>query len=881
MDLLFGGKDLNSMDWIPPEFQAAVKEPLEVLGCHKRSKVWEIRDSFRRICIENLQGSIFLPGSLCSTENIVNFKEALVAFRILMKDCSPPVDELTGYILSDLTLEHIGKFIEKSPLMNSKPGHMLMVLRPIPTIDLDYLSTSRACRMLHILHTGHGVGVSVPGSNADFLPFMEYTFQVYYCTRKWKITKRFSDFMELQERLILEFTTLPETLKKNILYKFGLGLKNHRAAGLATFVNEMHSLMAQKGVFSPRLTQFLGIDVERIHFEEEGRISKVIDSPVTLPWGSVWHPVDEMWLTRWRRFVLGRGARCYFPPGKITNLRLFQPVEVETKTRSGMKVMRPKLEPRPNLKLGHDYRALNFNMCNYLMIVHGGGPWISRSNRDIYSDPAQSYLQSVIRLQGFIRMSNAISERVRLQYRSYNSLEGVRLVLFEKLTETHLKDTQQRIKKARLVRKKYQLEDAVNFTINIWQRKTAREDPSTFQAQLVQKKQEQEMFAQADGSLEKAVDSGGLIVEALKPIISLPSIEEHHVNFTVQCPMNLELYYNSSMNHVVVVDLRNHQRDFKPRHASSGIEPVKMPIIEIGSVLLKIDGFPAADHPVETLTHRLSKSTYPIKVTFQRPLNSVPVSQLHELEVFRSKEVKHQMLKRLLVSGCRMKYHKKKKTVDSALWITSTHLSWREVNWQRNDSVPDFLKRNRLHYAYQTIFEENNVTREILERCNGKSCNGVAHVFTHAFQEIGVQKNDDDVELFKAVTAWGLEEKKADYDSRRGCCLYDIEYIRHGKGSKAFPSSANEDFCFIIALERLDTKKNKHVKELLAFEIVPPDGDMPPDKVKRLRNTLIWGLKNIVDEARLSKFFVGKTGEVHRRNEPNRFLDRVISESGR
>ena len=42
--------------------------------------------------------------------------------------------------------------------------------------------------------------------------------------------------------------------------------------------------------------------------------------------GSVWHMVDEFWLKKWRKFVLGRAARRYEPPGPITNEHLLESV---------------------------------------------------------------------------------------------------------------------------------------------------------------------------------------------------------------------------------------------------------------------------------------------------------------------------------------------------------------------------------------------------------------------------------------------------------------------------------------------------------------------------------------------------------------------------
>lgn len=35
-----------------------------------------------------------------------------------------------------------------------------------------------------------------------------------------------------------------------------------------------------------------------------------------LPPMTAWHIIDESWLAKWRRFVMGRGPRRYLPPGQ-------------------------------------------------------------------------------------------------------------------------------------------------------------------------------------------------------------------------------------------------------------------------------------------------------------------------------------------------------------------------------------------------------------------------------------------------------------------------------------------------------------------------------------------------------------------------------------
>merc|ERR1719331_2547659 len=116
----------------------------------------------------------------------------------------------------------------------------------------------------------------------------------------------------------------------------------------------MHHSLAARGVYSPRLLSFLGVDLLRIHLEEEGRVAKILDS-VNLNIGSVWHPVDEVWLRKWRKFVMGRGARRYMPPGKITNLRLMEEVEITITKRSGAPLTYTSWQPRLGMVLGKDY----------------------------------------------------------------------------------------------------------------------------------------------------------------------------------------------------------------------------------------------------------------------------------------------------------------------------------------------------------------------------------------------------------------------------------------------------------------------------------------------------------------------------------------------
>jgi len=65
-------------------------------------------------------------------------------------------------------------------------------------------------------------------------------------------------------------------------------------------------------------------DGETDHDDRSSSVFWEILDTTTLGRGSVWHMVENEWLKKWRKFVLGRGARRYRPPGTINNFSLMQ-----------------------------------------------------------------------------------------------------------------------------------------------------------------------------------------------------------------------------------------------------------------------------------------------------------------------------------------------------------------------------------------------------------------------------------------------------------------------------------------------------------------------------------------------------------------------------
>jgi len=152
-----------------------------------------------------------------------------------------------------------------------------------------------------------GYETSYEGS---MMPFTVYKFSVFYCMRKYEVTKRYTDFLELHNALTQELLLLPSFPEKSMSHKMLVASPMERGTQLANYVQRVHSSLASKTLFSPRLMEFLEIDFRRVHSEEEGQLLLALDSP-NLPPNSVWHMVEEGWLKKWRKFMMGRGPRRF------------------------------------------------------------------------------------------------------------------------------------------------------------------------------------------------------------------------------------------------------------------------------------------------------------------------------------------------------------------------------------------------------------------------------------------------------------------------------------------------------------------------------------------------------------------------------------------
>jgi hypothetical protein len=324
-----------------------------------------------------------------------------------------------------------------------RPTDMLQILRPVHCSGVPTNSRVRAGAMLHVIyddyvlcqdpgdalpHQQRDRGVpsySCPSHDAvggflfEFDAPRRYVCKVSYCGRQHFVRRRFSEFKLLHDKLQKELLVVPGFPAKDVSYKLGLGDYSARGKALCRYACRVHASLGARGMFSPRLLAFLEIDAARVHIEEDGRVSKMLDSTSQVS-GSVWHMVDEFWLKRWRKFVLGRAARRYEPPGPITNEHLLESVArtryllTESLTVEERKKRQKELDERattvpPPIRrearlefdqrsaavekyqtpldedskeeptelepatIGKHYRAINYDLWTYWRMVHGGG----------------------------------------------------------------------------------------------------------------------------------------------------------------------------------------------------------------------------------------------------------------------------------------------------------------------------------------------------------------------------------------------------------------------------------------------------------------------------------------------------------------------------
>ncbi|KAJ1452346.1 hypothetical protein M885DRAFT_527216 [Pelagophyceae sp. CCMP2097] len=806
--------------------------PAKMLGVGLNAKPWEVRDAVRDNALR-LLGERFFNGR---DKPVLPWKYTALAYLLVSKS-----------LKRVKKAQDLKKLIEEQDLLRGSALDMLHILRPCYCEGVTTHAFVRACAWLTVVYEDY----ELKTEGDLLLPYQVYKLRVVYCAREHVVHKRYSDFKALNAALEAELTMVPGFPQGDALFKVGLGDYHDRGNSLANYANRVHASLGARGVFSPRLLRFLEIDAARVHVEEDGRVSKMLDSTAAGA-GSAWHMVDELWLKKWRKFVLGRGARRYEPPGPLTNERLLVsreatllhaqatmtdddkqklldratsvPAALKRQSKATFDV-RERLagfvfaaqaaekngpltlhfdgalpeenfsdESREAATIGVHYRAITYNLWIYWKLCHGGGPCISRKTKDMLSPSAcGAGMEARSRLQRFGRGCVAKNQKLALYWRALSrTAPGVREVLVNFAERGARESAERAIRSARNVRTSSRLFTAARYTQRSWRSKKSY----AFNDEHVRvMKHAQEIFAAAEGDVESG-GSGAFVVEEGERIISLGKSEQYEVRFSERDGPTLPvvLKQHSCSELTFIAGIREGFVENAERRANKQLCR--------DSVLLVVQGY-----PVSSLTHaeamkRVMSSKWPLVLRFERPLLETDVKSWAQVcRLYRDASVamplKLQLMKRLLARGVDVVKHGRHGAPHaSTLYINETFVFWEQRNARKMAS-----------------------------------------------------DNPESLSL--------------KYDLSRGCSLYDLKYVRIGKLTpplKRAGARLDEDKCFSLFSQG----------RTLDFHVDSVDGDA--SLAKEGRTTLAWAFDSIVREARGTQIYVDKSGAPIRRKEPKKRL---------
>ena len=463
--------------------------------------------------------------------------------------------------------------------------------------------------------------------------------------------------------------------------------------------------------------------------------------------------------------------------------------------------------------IGKHYRAINYNLWIYWKMVHGGGPCITRKNKDILSLPAcGTGMEAVSRLQRFARVVNAKQEKIAKYWKHLSrTAPGVREVLAD-FEEQRIKDRVDRvIKAAKNERTSDRLHTATRYTQRMWRSKKAY----AFNDDNVRvMKHAQEIFALADGEVEHASAGAPFVVEEGENIISMGTTEQYEIKFSESdgpaLPIGLKKHACSELTFIHTVDAKNL------------IMKKGRDMLVEDSVLLVVQSYPVSSLSHEAVMHRLKSAKWPLVLKFERPLEDADVTLMPDiLELDHATpgglpdDIKLQMVKRLLNKGLKVRKHGRAgKPHDTILYLNETIVFWQVRNALKAQADSKIVKKKK------------NVPEDEQEEVKGLSLK---------------------------------------YDLTKGVSLYDLKYVRVGKISAAFKRAvakrAPEANCFTIFAEG----------RTLDFECIEEFADSA-----KARTALAWAFDKVIAEARGTKIFVDKTGAPIARTAPKKRLRMIV-----
>jgi hypothetical protein len=804
----FGGKPpSDDISLLRVAFRPCYEAPHAVLDVEYDASVTELRNCFRELCVQYCHYFIGQKSSKYTWEQI------LFSYHLARGNLSGPTETLAQKMAS-------------SSLMQLTPEGILPQLRPFRSKGIDCHPYYRGCAMFAIEYEDYETSFDDENST---MPHTSYIFTVFYCMRKYQVRKRYSDFVALHREFQKELLLLPSFPEAEIAHKMLMGSRLERGTQLAHYVQRIHDSLASRALFSPRLMDFLNIDFRRVHSEEEGQLLLLLDS-TQLPPKSVWHIVDENWLRKWRLFMMGRGPRRYFPPGRVTNESLLlNPTNVRSR-------------PKDGLELGVQYRAVNFNVWTLIWRAYSGLS-IPRKGKDIYTDRGLGEADAIVRVQSCVRkfISRCKYDHLKVKVYSQSNVVAREMLLQFQMEERErrAKELIQRIQEERRMKRLFK---GVQFTQRVWRRKhNLMNEEGLLNAKLIQ-----EVFARAEGKLEGKIGDEKLVVEEQVPIINLGSTSTYEVLFREGDRSLKELRFRQKprsedavVSHIPAFDedrnvyagkKQEEEEDEKARDQEdeeskavfdASYDPTRTPVV-LGSKVIAINDVSTATLSYEDIMHRIAESGgNDLKFTLSYPRGYQNPSELHGGE---SKQQAQEKKRYEVITA-----------PSSADRSKLFSMSFGELQDIQNEDLRYQMFKQKLAEGFEIIKHS--------KKGRGRHDTKI--------------RIDDNYFYYYSGPLERMDDEDAD-DFWKHYSLYDIKYIEVGKTTKGLKKfGVNENLCFSLMTEGR-----------------PMDFELHRDTTHAEQSCrmLVWGLERLLDEIQASQWFVNKEGIPTRRRNAKKVL---------
>lgn len=119
-----------------------------------------------------------------------------------------------------------------------------------------------------------------------------YIITVIYNMRRHVVRKRYREFLDLKEN-VEALIDVPTRFPPKKWSKNSTGVLSERAAALSLYIQELSAALANAGMFSQELHEFLHIDTLRIRREEELALVSILDNTTNTNQRKQWFIVDE------------------------------------------------------------------------------------------------------------------------------------------------------------------------------------------------------------------------------------------------------------------------------------------------------------------------------------------------------------------------------------------------------------------------------------------------------------------------------------------------------------------------------------------------------------------------------------------------------------